>query len=516
MNKTELELKLSCTKADLERIRGKPVFRTLATERAKRRRLVSTYYDTLDHRLLETGAALRVRRAGRRFVQTVKLDTTLEHGVLKATEVEQSIGSDRPRLDAISDPDVQKRLANAISGRELRQVFQTDVWRTSRRIQTPERGLIEVAFDTGSIHAGERVAEIHEIELELIEGPSHALLTGAERVLKGERFQVSRRNKAERGYAIIAGDDAPHTVSPKSFDQPVLTPAMSAVAALLATGKAAADQILHNWDVVLSSNDPEGPHQLRIGLRRLRTALRVFKPVLPRPERQRLGQAARDLARIVARLRDADVLLEDICRPAWQDPYDPGDHQELHCLLVTRREHERAVVRQALDGADWSELKLNCILFEQYVTRARESASADGKPDNLKTIARKSLTAAWRRARKWGRQIDALTIPERHEMRKELKGLRYATEFFAPLFAKNDVGPFLKDLKKLQDVFGYLNDVAMTDRLEEIVRQGAPGREDLVAQAQHVHDLHSKRAQKAWKSARKRWNALNGRSRFWK
>ena len=91
---------------------------------------------------------------------------------------------------------------------------------------------------------------------------------------------------------------------------------MNVSEALREIGRAAASQILTRLDGTLSHTDPEMPHQLRVGLRRLRTALRVLAPLSATTDMRILARDAQKFGRITGRLRDADVLIDDIFEPA--------------------------------------------------------------------------------------------------------------------------------------------------------------------------------------------------------
>ena len=127
----------------------------------------------------------------------------------------------------------------------------------------------------------------------------------------------------------------------------------------------------------------------------------------------------------------------------------------------------------------------------------------------------KALAKAWRRVQKWGEKIDDLTPEERHSMRKKLKSLRYATEFFLPLYSARKAKPFLKKLQRLQDIFGYLNDVATSRQLLEIAVRQPDGGVNLTRDAAIIYGWHLARADLAWRDARKAWRKLEKTPRFW-
>jgi CHAD domain-containing protein len=100
-------------------------------------------------------------------------------------------------------------------------------------------------------------------------------------------------------------------------------------------------------------------------------------------------------------------------------------------------------------------------------------------------------------------------------MRRSLKKLRYLTEFFAPLFPSKEVKPFVKQLKTLQDVFGYVNDVRVADQIRVIAaeRNEEP---DCAIAAGVVLGVHDEKAAETWTHAQNEWRDLKARDRFWK
>jgi CHAD domain-containing protein len=132
----------------------------------------------------------------------------------------------------------------------------------------------------------------------------------------------------------------------------------------------------------------------------------------------------------------------------------------------------------------------------------------------IEDYAKRALKKRWKKVAKCGRAIDRLEPAQKHKMRRSLKKLRYLTEFFAPLFPRKEVKPFVKQLKTLQDVFGYVNDVRMAGQLHTIVadRGGEP---DCAVAAGVVLGTHEEKAAETWTHAQEEWRRLKSRDRFW-
>ena len=112
--------------------------------------------------------------------------------------------------------------------------------------------------------------------------------------------------------------------------------------------------------------------------------------------------------------------------------------------------------------------------------------------------------------------METLDAEHRHELRKELKKLRYAVEFLAPLYPDKRIEPFLKRLKKLQDVFGELNDAA-TRQGDVCRRRRAAGGAMLTAQRAigWLIGASQARAEHGWAGAKALWKDLEETKPFW-
>ena len=186
-------------------------------------------------------------------------------------------------------------------------------------------------------------------------------------------------------------------------------------------------------------------------------ASRAFRSIIQRD--------ARALSRAVGELRDADVLIEDIYAPvAGNPPRKPG-FDALHEALQAHRGEVQRGAREALRGEHWSRLLLALSIWPQMLERepCLQIPVEDGAGEALQT--------RWKKVSKLGRKLKSLDPAQQHKMRRSLKKLRYLAEFFAPVFPEKDAAPFIKRLKKLQDVFGYVNDVRMSERMQSICEE---------------------------------------------
>lgn len=272
----EIELKLRCSPGDLERLRNVAAIAGRTATRGVVCYLESRYYDTLDLTLQKRDVVLRVRKTGRRFVETMKPGVApgalLAHG-----EWESPVEDFTPDVSAgrVADtPLAYVRLQN------LRPLFTTRV-RLYKMIlgeADPSRlgAEIEAAFDSGTVEVGHGSGSISEIELQLRKGSPEALYRVALELEQSAAVQVETRRKSARGYALASsGPAAWHKAGPHmlSADKTV----DDAFASL-------AKACLRHWQKkerpAVEGNDAEGVHQVRVALRRLLSLFVLFKPAL--------------------------------------------------------------------------------------------------------------------------------------------------------------------------------------------------------------------------------------------
>ena len=124
----------------------------------------------------------------------------------------------------------------------------------------------------------------------------------------------------------------------------------SCATALRAILESATRQVLVNRQALLDTDDPDAAHQLRIGLRRLRSALRALRPLADGGPLRTFERCARDLGRCVGELRDADVLIAAIYAPIEAAADDKTGFGELYEALLRHRAAKHEEVRTILRG----------------------------------------------------------------------------------------------------------------------------------------------------------------------
>jgi inorganic triphosphatase YgiF len=452
----EIELKFQTEPARREAVR-RAVLGTGAT--AQSIRLQARYFDTADGRLASAGLALRLRREGRtRWVQTLKgrgdgLMRRLEHEVVLPTSGPAEL--DLVRHDG-TPAGAALRAALGSPPAALLESFATDIRRTRRvahaKAATGEMATIEIAFDEGSISAldgeGMQRLAVAEVEFELTEGSPQALLAMASRWVQRYGLWLDVRSKAELG-RTLATRQIPDAVTA----QPALVSRrMSPVQALAAMVQSALGQVLPNLAVIAQASQagPEHVHQLRVGLRRLRTALREFGADVDSVDAQWDPMLAQVFRRL-GTLRDRDVVANTLAAAR-----DAARRAGLDAALP---QLEPAPSLNAQDMALLRGRALHRLLLALIGLAMTAEQPAHGR--SLVDVARKRLSRLHNRVAAEGAQFDRLDDAARHTLRKRLKRLRYSIEFVVPLFRGKAVTRYLALLKAAQDALGDWNDVVL-------------------------------------------------------
>jgi len=514
----EIELKLELDPTAQDAIKRAGTIAGFTASRSVSKTLQSIYFDTPDQALRKAKISLRVRKVGRSWVQTAKLGTGVMGGLSSPVEAEHPVQGRALDFSVIEDPTVREKLSEAIGDAPLSECFETVMKRTTRMLTRESDGAdIELAFDTGNILAGAGTQPLVELEMELKSGPSMALFEAARALLGETPFRFSPYSKAERGYRFAEGQ-VPEDRSPYFADNIRFTAGTSTELAFRDVLRSCLTQISENRLAVLSSEDPEGPHQLRVGLRRLRSAFRLFKPVINPGTVAPLDAMARTIANEAGALRDLDVLVEEIVAPLVDKaPPSLSFDTLLNHLNASRDQDTRTTLTDHLKSAEVNEFLLNLAAYTEgrgwLDPENFDQTTLLAQP--IETFAGKALARQWKKVLGYGKRLEELSIEERHEMRKAMKKMRYGIEFYGSLYPADTVKPFLKRMKKLQDIFGYLNDVAMAETLPDKCRALERKSPEATQAIGFVIGWHEAQCQAMWQHAKGYWDATRKTPKFW-
>jgi triphosphatase len=504
----EIELKLLAPQGILEKLREMPVIVQHARNRGVVRWLETVYYDTPDRALFQRGMSLRVRRSGKHFIQTLKLLPDIGRPLARRqweTPVD-GIAPDLARLPAaeIGDP------VTTLAPGALVPVFATKVRRHARQLDLPDAS-VEIVFDEGTIEAGARQQVLSEIELELKRGNAGVLFDLGTQLLDAAPLQVGTQSKAERGYAL-----AFDVVQPAAKAERVGITAEHAVDDVIALLVGACwHHLLNNHAVANEGSDPEGVHQMRVALRRLRTICALFRREIPSPSFEAINSEARWLMRQLGQTRDWDVFATTIdSRLVAATPeIDLGGLRE---AVERQRKSSYGALQVALADPRCSRFLLS---LGHWVERRgwRNEIDSDSLAvlsQPMPALADRILARLHRKALKRGAHFRQLDTDAQHGLRIDLKKLRYAAEFFLPLYATDAPAKrYVARLAGLQKGLGRACDIACTRALLGSIRQDDQAALHLAIGT--VTGWQARDQIAVAKTLRRRWRRFKATPAFW-
>ena len=470
-------------------------------ERALRRGAVTTvrlraqYFDTQAADLARAGVALRLRLEGRHWVQTLKMP-----GSHRLEKIEINHPRPGPTLDLAVYADSPAARIIHKYGNQLAVVYETDVRRLFRRVRTAA-GVVEVALDQGQIQAGSLKLPVSEVEFELISGAPHAMFLMGLKWLTAYGLVLDLRSKAERGTTLAAlanrlanlgeVDDAATIAAranaiasywgPRGTQAIKLHDQMTPAQALAAISIECIEQIARNAAVLAEidtagfyhAGTPEHTHQLRVGIRRLRSAWSLFQKLTvlpPQPWRDELKLHFAALGTA----RDDDVLRETVMpelSAAGQPPLQLQSGQEdLPSMAITAGP---SFQRWLVELLAWT-IGAHPLQADAAQTEATEPGKSEGKPVAMGLALSKQLYKWHQRVLTDGLQFEQLPIESKHDLRKRAKRLRYGLQFAESLLPAKKLKNYRRSLARIQDILGEMNDLYVARERFEGIRDDQP------------------------------------------
>lgn len=492
----ETELKLKIPPGYLDKLRRNPLLRRLAVGRATTRKLYSVYYDTPELALQASKAALRLRRSGRQWLQTLKGGGEVRAGLHQRNEWEMPVAGEALDLDALEAGG--GRLPRGVR-EHLQPVFITDFSRNARLLRF-EGAEIELCLDSGEIRAGEKKQPISELELELRSGNPRQLFELALALLDAVPLQLESVSKAEHGYRLVGG------IQPRPIKAsfPPLVQSQSVASALRDMIASCLLHVQANVPGAIGGVDDEYLHQVRVGLRRLRVVLAMAEAFRADAVLHQLHEEVADMCVEFGGLREWDVFITQTLAPIGERlPQHAGLRKAMAAGGKIRARHHADVVRR-LQAADYQRLLLRfgAWMYGDY-WKARDRR-------NLLDFALAMLDKRSRQVSRRGTHVASADAARLHLLRIACKKLRYSAEMFGSLFAEAGVKRYVGALSGLQDILGVLNDLAVAERLLDQIKGPVPvDTLDLV----RGWMAHERAAQKARLAGA--WKQFAKRKKFW-
>jgi inorganic triphosphatase YgiF len=455
------------------------------------------------------GVVLRVRSREGRWIQTVKTAGKASGGFHHRGEFESPVPDANPdyarlvsehQLTLFSDPGLQER---------LRPVFETDFWRTSLHLNLPCGSVVELCLDSGEVKTDSKSTPICEIELELKQGRPEVLYKIALEIAGSVYLRMENISKAERGYALLC-ESVPEPVRKIATDVQARMTVEDVYAAILEGSLA---QIQANELVILETDNPEGVHQMRVGLRRFRTCLSLFQKWVPAGCRVGVRDDINVFNVPLGAARDWDVFLEN------HRPYEAAldrkrdDWRELLAAAGRRRGEQVRALRDTLESPKYhlAMLRLSawvhCREWRNTIEpeRLRKFQAPLGTQiDRLLARGHRRIHRRYDKAQSWN--PEAL-----HRLRIAVKKQRYAVEFFRRMYSSKRVKKYRRAVLRLQELLGRLNDASVTG---ELLRNLEPG-EETESTFPYTIDFHDLMFAAYLGGLPDAWKRFTRQRRFW-
>jgi inorganic triphosphatase YgiF len=451
----------------------------------------STYFDTDDHILQKLGFSLRLRQKGSTYVQTVK---STGNGTYQRQEWEWPVPTDHPARDRLADvPGLGVVSRVVLAEGTLRPLFRTEVKRARLDLKPADGTRIELAIDEGKIVAGERSEPLSELELELKAGSGEWLFRQALNLLQVAPLSLLNESKAQRGYQLLDGNGP----SARKADHVECDDSFTLGEAFRRLSAAILEHLLSNQAATLRGDEHEGIHQMRIAVRRLRSLLLLFEPLIEAHARKRFEEDFRRLGQVLGKARDWDVFLNQSLPQAVRNKKDTDSFEPIRELASQRQHAAHQAAKKAVLEPSFSSLVL---AFQAWSRHGAGAVDPDYVDRPLKKSASGMLSRLAGRVGKRLSDIDENDAESLHRLRKSAKKLRYGLEFFRGLYGKK-AKTYYKRCDALQMRLGDLNDLASLTRLAtELSGEGrtelAPALRSLESRSDAMQEKKRKRLNK--------------------
>jgi triphosphatase len=459
---SEVELKLASTLNEMPHLK-QSLLEMASDGRATCRKSFDTYYDTADDKLSREGLVLLISERDHDYIQKVSAKQVSGMTPPIAGHWEDVIEGDRPNPRA---PNSGAHLPMGLDHAELHARFTTRVRRTLFTLKPDASTQIEGALDEGEIRTadGNSVEPVSEVELLLKDGNPGALYGTALRLLEIAPLRIEIRSKAERGYHLLgAGTDARQT---HAYLPSNLKPDLTVEESLQRIGRNCLSTVLL-CEAAATADIPDGVHQMRVAIRRLRSVVATMRRMLPSEQYQWVTQTLKWMAGVLGPARNWDVFSSSLLASV-RGVLLRGQELDEFCRVC---EHARRSAHESANAAIRSSQYTAALLklSQWFASRSWRNQPVSEQSALLmapiETVASTLIGRRYKKVKKSADSFAQLTLERRHEFRIAVKKLRYTTEVFKDLFDNQRVAEFVQLLKPLQDDLGYINDVRVANEL---------------------------------------------------
>ena len=473
----QIELKFSLSDEQLPSLRRHRLLTQHTVSKSRAQRCGGVYFDTPDFLLKAHAAALHVARAGRNWRQTLTVNPGGTASIPPQREWTDQIRDAGPDFSTIAElfeqePELRRcRFDDSVFTR-MAPIFTIDCRRTVWRLGFGQGRDAELMLDIGEVHSGALRRPICTLTLVHRSGLADAFFDFALALQRDLDLRVAYLAPTDIGYAM----HDPMWGGAVTAQHLVLPADAQVGDGLRIIVRACLSHVLGNAAGVSQGGELECIHQMRVGLRRLRSALAIFEPLKACPAHLRSELVW--LSTELGRARDWDVLATSTIPSVAADGIEIADLAALQHRVQQEaaRAHRRAA--RAVDSARGTRLWL-CLQQWLYLPGAPDADGAASQVEQIPAtllieFAEQNVAHFHRKMLARSASMETAVPESRHRLRIAAKKLRYATEFFLSYYRKKSTDRFLNMLADLQDIFGASNDTVVADRLLRELAQKHP------------------------------------------
>ncbi len=428
----------------------------------------AVYYDSKDHGLRGGGYSLRAL-ADAQLLQLVADANGAAYRYFETISWQRPYEPQTAAPPEISPELLPEDLREAI-GKTLRPIFRVEAEHRKYALACGKSEIAAVIAE-GAVQTEDRSASFSEVQFWLHAGDAADFFSFIFGVDETIPLRLGSKTEASRGYALLDNGDK-KAIKRKTVK---LARGMPSSAAFRILAHECLHQAVAN-EPAMSGGDAEALHQVRIGLRRLKTALSLFSGLCTDTQTQTIKAEIRWFAELLGPARDLDVFLSEVMLPLREQYRDEPGLVSLQRTYSAQRTKLYDRISQAANSVRFRSLVLETAAWIETgrwaVTQSEQAVVVRDRP--IEDFAEEELTRRRKKVKKKGDGIAALSPDERHALRLHVKKLRYAAEFFQSLFPgkKKSKRAFLTSLKNLQTALGDVNDIAVRTGLKaEIITE---------------------------------------------
>lgn len=425
------------------------------TSEPTRHQFHEIYLDTRDRWFLRAGLGLRLRTLGNRYWITLKSGQLNPNWVSYRVELETEMNGTPPRFPGVLPAGTISRWIRSVhpGTQRLERLIALSHQRDEYDVTTPEGTRIKACADLLRSDSG-RFGLFREIELELKDGNPSGLETLALRLQKQTGWCLSTEPKLNRALRLDPACSAEREILDGNLRkrlESILSDSKSLEETIERTIRTQWDLIRLDEPGTRAGLDPERIHQMRLSVRRLRTALTLYSSWLPgRASTKPMLHQLATLSHVLGCIRDTDICLKLLIR-YLEKPQTSSSAYVLQALLFQRRRRQHRGLLRYLESEDFRAL-------DHWARRLTPEISKSRKTDSQ--LARDLLAKQTKRLHRTIQIAQSyFSMKSLHKLRIRFKKIRFARESLSPIVG-NPTQRDADKIARIQNILGEVQDEA--------------------------------------------------------